>query len=388
MKFTDDELLALLKEGHSNRECARRLSVDESSTRARAKKLAKKGWSPEHNWTTTVPDGYKIKGISQYVDEEGKVLRQWVKSDVDKERQHEMMKAVLDAFKEELPQYAPVKYRQTKDIDTDKIAVFPIGDLHVGMLSWKDETGNDWDVRYTEAAIYHALSRAVDAAPKCQKAVIIDLGDFFHTDNMEGVTTKSGHHLDTDTRFAKMIQVGVKIYRIMISLALAKFPEVEVKVVSGNHNQTASLTLQICLKHIYENEPRITIDDAPTPVHYVEFGKVLIATTHGDTIKMENLSRVVANDQAEMWGRTKHRYALTGHIHSTNKKEFPGMVVESFRTLAAADSYACWYGWRSGRDTQAIVYHKDHGEIERYTINISMVDDILKVIDNGNQTNK
>ena len=94
---------------------------------------------------------------------------------------------------------------------------------------------------------------------------------------------------------------------------------------------------------------------------------------------MEKLPGIAANDQAEMWGRTKFRYGMTGHIHSSNKisNEETGMLVESFRTLAPGDSYAAWYGWRSGQDSHGLLFHKEFGSRGRNEIGIIMIKDYL-----------
>lgn len=81
----------------------------------------------------------------------------------------------------------------------------------------------------------------------------------------------------------------------------------------------------------------------------------------------------MATDRAKDWGETEFRYLHTGHIHHDTMKEYPGVKVESFRTLAAKDAYATWNGYRSGQDSKAIVYHRDFGEVERHTVNIAMV---------------
>ncbi|MGL5566012.1 MAG: winged helix-turn-helix domain-containing protein, partial [Plesiomonas sp.] len=129
----------------------------------------------------------------------------------------------------------------------------------------------------------------------------------------------------------------------------------------------------VCLANAYENEPRVTIDDSPSVFNYVEFGKVLIGAHHGHTAKAEKLAGVMAADMPEAWGRTKHRTWMTGHIHHASTKEYPGVYVESFATLAAKDAYAASGGWRSRRNTQCIVFHREFGEVERHTIDISMV---------------
>lgn len=190
---------------------------------------------------------------------------------------------------------------------------------------------------------------------------------------MEGVTSRSGHHLDMDGRFAKMVRIGMKIMRQMICSALQRHKRVRVINATGNHDDTSSMFLAIALANIYEKEPRVIIDDAPTPFHYVEWGKCMFGVHHGHSCKPERLPGVMASDQPEMWGRTKYRYWYTGHIHHDTKKEFAGVTQESFRTLAAKDAYATWGGYRSGQDMKSIVLHKDFGEVERHTVNLAMI---------------
>jgi hypothetical protein len=131
--------------------------------------------------------------------------------------------------------------------------------------------------------------------------------------------------------------------------------------------------LSVALANIYENEPRVIIDISPAPFHYVRFGKVLIGAHHGHTCKADRLPGVMAADRARDWGETEYRYWMTGHIHHDTLKEYPGVKVESFRTLAAKDAYAAWGGYRSGQDSKCIVMHKEYGEVERHTVNIREV---------------
>ncbi len=346
--------------------------------------------------THTVPDGYKIKGESTYYTTEYETLYnidgtpqlndngtikkirvdqlrgQWVKSSEDKERQLEIITEMCQGFIKDLPKVKPVTINEYL-IHEDKLAVYPLGDPHIGMLAWKDECGESWDLKIAEQTFCSIFDRVVRTAPHCKECLIVNLGDYFHRDNEAGVTLRSGAKLDTDGRFAKMVQVGIKIKRQMIKTALEIHEIVNVFILPGNHDDVSSLFLSIALKHIYENEPRVIIHDNPSLFHYFKFGKVLIGAHHGHTCKMDNLPQVMAADKAKDWGDTEFRYWLTGHIHHDSSKEFPGCKVESFRTLAARDSYATNGGWRSGRDTKCIVYHKNFGEIERHTINIAQI---------------
>ncbi|QFT55593.1 hypothetical protein [Microbulbifer sp. THAF38] len=345
-----------------------RVSIVKSSLE---KKAARQGWSPEHDMTKTVPDGFKVKGVSTLYDKDGKVRNQWVKSMEDRERQAELMREACQALAETLPKVKAGK--APAHCNDDLMAVYPLGDPHIGVLSWGAETGQDWDLNIAEEKFCGVFDRLVRTAPKCKQAVIVNLGDYFHVDNMAGVTARSGHTLDLDGRYAKMVWVGVKIIRQMIASALAHHESVRVINAVGNHDDTGALFLSVALANMYEGESRVEIDTSPAPFHYFRHGKNLFGVHHGHSCKSDRLPGVMAADQAKLWGETEYRYWLTGHIHHDTKKEHAGCVVESFRTLAAKDAYATWGGYRALQDSKCLVIHKDFGEVERHTVNLAMV---------------
>ena len=158
----------------------------------------------------------------------------------------------------------------------------------------------------------------------------------------------------------------------MIHLALKKYPEVEVINAIGNHDDHSAVMLSAFLSAYFSDEPRVTVQPTTAKFHYVKFGKCLIGVTHGDTIKHNDLGELMATDKAEDWGSTEHRMWFVGHIHHSRKTELRGCTVESFRTLAAKDAWHAAKGYRSGRDMNAIVLHKDYGEVARYRCDIRM----------------
>lgn len=336
-------------------------------------KAARQGHAPAHDMTRTAPDGYHVKGVSTLYDKEGKPAAQWVKTSIDHQRQAEMMREAIEAMAEDLPRLAP-RATTPAGTDTRLMACYPIGDLHVGMLSWPEETGEDWNIHLAEQVQCAAMARLVELSPACEQATIINLGDWFHADNQEGITTRSGHHLDTDGRYAKMARVGVKIMRQCIESALSKHGRVRVINAVGNHDDTTSLMLAICLANIYENEPRVTVDLTPGAFNYFRHGRVLVGVHHGHSTKADRLPGVMAADRARDWGETLHRYWWVGHVHHQSLKDYAGVTVESFRTLAAKDAYAHWGGYRAPRDMKCIVLHEKHGEVARHTVNVGMLD--------------
>jgi hypothetical protein len=162
--------------------------------------------------------------------------------------------------------------------------------------------------------------------------------------------------------------------RQCIESALSKHGRVRVINATGNHDDTTSLMLAICLANIYEHEPRVTVDTAPSAFHYFRHGRTMVGIHHGHSTKPDRLPGVMAADRAKDWGETLHRYWWIGHVHHQSLKDYAGVTVESFRTLAAKDAYAHWGGYRAPRDMKCIVLHDQHGEVVRHTVSAAMLD--------------
>ena len=376
-KYTTERQLESLnarRESSSNQSAADSLGISRSTLRNHLKRIEEKakasGYIPENG--LCIPfDESLIHTKSTVHVKDGEVKQFWARLSPDQEKYEKARKQALKDFVKDLPKIKPTKY--TKKPAKDLIACYPLGDPHIGMMAWGEETGQDWDLKIATKAFTSVFHRLVNSTPSCEQAVIFNLGDYFHSDNINGVTERSGNVLDMDGRFAKMKRVGYKIMRMMIEHALEHHKKVRVINSIGNHDDTGAIDMAIALAEIYENEPRLTVDTQPTPYHYVRFGDTLIGSHHGHTTKADKLPLVMATDQPKDWGEAKHRYWYTGHIHHDSMKEFSGCKVESFRTLAAKDAYATWHGYRAGQDSKAIVIHREYGEIERHTVNLGMI---------------
>lgn len=343
-------------------------AVNESITRLRIA-AALKGYSPPHNMTRAVPDGFIAGRVSTNYKEDGSVGQQWVIATPDKARQAEIMRATIAAMSEEVRGMAPL-IQAPPMVDSDLLAVFPIGDPHVGLYVWAKECGDAFDLDIGRALTFGAVDRLMASAPATETAIILLLGDVFHMNDQTNATPGHKHQLDVDSRFVKVLQVGIETYRHTIIRALQKYPKVIFKAIPGNHDPQAVWALSLTIAAYFSNEPRVTVDLNPSKFWYYRFGKVLIGSTHGDTVKHERLPGIMACDQPEEWGGTRHRHWYTGHVHSQHVREFPGVICESFRTLAAKDSYAAGHGYRAGRDMVCIVHHREDGEVERHRCDV------------------
>jgi hypothetical protein len=371
---TDDELIAAIREHGSQDRAAIALGLNRRTVQRRLPKLARKGWSPEHDMTRTVPDGFHVRGTSTLYDENGKPRLQWVKSNIDHERQAELQAAAIAALQEDVRGlWVPVK--APKLALRNSLSAYMIGDAHFGLYAWGDEAGEDFDTAIASRDLRAAIDRLVDGAPASAVGYLVDVGDFLHADSRNNATPASGNQLDVDTRFPKVVRIAVDALRYCIGRMLQKHGRVEVFIVPGNHNPNSAGWMAMVLAAYFERDKRVVVETSPSKYFYRRFGANLIGITHGDKSKMADLPSIMATDRAQDWGQTRHRYWWTGHIHHTRHQEYRGCFVESFNTLAASDAWHHESGYRSARQMQRIDLDAEHGISGRQICNIGMLRD-------------
>jgi hypothetical protein len=368
------ELVDYKLQGMSNAEVARKLGVRERSVERHLQKVrvsaAKRGWSPDHDMHHTVPDGFKVKGTSTLY-KDGEPVIQWVKSDIDNQRQLELMREAIEALNEEIKPECKISKPKVKK--SDLAHLFVITDYHAGMLAWHEEVGADWDLQIAEDTLVKWFAQAIEQSSQADVAVFAQLGDFLHFDSLEAVTPASRHILDADTRFQKLVRTVIRVIRRVVRMLLEKYPKVHIKWCDANHDPASSAWMREFLTALYDKEPRIEVDNSADTYYCFEWGKTALFFHHGHKRKVANVDTVFASKFREVFGRTEHAYAHMGHYHSIDIKETNLMLVTQHRTLAAPDAYASRGGWMSGREAQVITYHKEYGQVGSQTISYKMI---------------
>ena len=315
-------------------------------------------------------DGRPV-GKSTLYGPDGQVKLTWVREKAGEPGPEQIAQAIRDALD---GVHRPEPVATPKQTLRDLLTCYPIGDAHFGMYSWAEETGADYDLKIAERLLVAAVTHLVNLAPPSDEALFVDVGDFAHYDNIRGQTERNANALDVDTRYHAMIRCVLRTLCAGIDMALTKHKTVTVACTPGNHNDMGAAWMIEALALYYSRNRRVKVLTKAGKFLYHEFGKVLIGVTHGDTGKPEKLAGVMAADQPEAWGRTVHRHWLTGHVHNKSQLELPGVLWETFRTLAPRDAWANAAGYRAGRDMQAIVYHREHGEVARHCFNVGMLE--------------
>ena len=371
-KITDEQLQEELNAGMKNIDIARKYGISDRVIRIRKAKLAKKGVGHGRDVSHLVPDGYKIKGTSSLVDEFGNTKLQWVKTDTDAERRVELMKAVIEGMKSEITPVVPVKAVRTKR-DDKLLNLYTVSDFHLGMLAWADESGDDWDMKIAEDLFSRWFDAAFQKAPDAGTGVINLLGDFAHFDSLVAVTPASGHALDADTRYQKLVRYMIRMVRRVVGMALVKHKNVRLLIVQGNHDESGMIWLAEMFSTLYDNEPRVFVDTSPDVYKMVQHGKTTLFFHHGHKARFDAIEPVMIAKFRKAFGESVYSYAHVGHLHHQKIVESRNMIVEQHRTLAAKDAYASRGGWMSGRSANVITYSAEYGEVARLTISPEML---------------
>jgi len=152
-----------------------------------------------------------------------------------------------------------------------------MGDPHIGMYAWAEETGEDFDCGIAERDLKSAMAYLVDKSPPSDIGVILNLGDFFHSDSGANTTTK-GTRVDVDTRYSRVLRIGIELMISAINMALEKHKKVIVCNNRGNHDAETSKVLSIVLMYAYKDNPRVTIWPPEKEFFCYEFGKCMFTT--------------------------------------------------------------------------------------------------------------
>jgi hypothetical protein len=328
---------------------------------------------------TPLPAGFdQPSRISIMTRGDGSEVIRWASFDRDEAARAIALQEAIRAHVEEHVRPLPPLDAPART-DEDMLTVYPLGDPHIGMLAWANEVGEHFDVKIAVRELTQCIRNLVARAPASKRAIVCNLGDFFHAQDDKQLTPTAGHKLDVDGRFGKVARIGLDMMVGLVEAALQKHEHVTLRNVPGNHDLGACFWIAETLRREFKNEPRVTVHDAYAPYQCDRFGNTMLVWAHTDGAKIGDVIEISAADWPEIWGETKFRYAHGGHIHSRAMVEGRGMIGENHRTLAGKDAWHGWKGYRSGRSLQAITYHRTWGEDSRVTEGIERVRASIKV---------
>lgn len=305
-------------------------------------------------WIKTGPDG-EVKGHSV----------RWTAPQPENNAER-----ILEAIREGLADIPPAAHVPAPAAPDGLCAVFPVADLHIGLLTDAEEVGEDWNGKKAGRVFGETFARLVSVTPSAGVAILAQLGDLTHTDDQRNVTPQSGHQLDADSRYFLILRRAVAAMKSAIDMLRERYPLVIYRGCRGNHDITAHYAVTLALSEHYRETPGVQIIDHAGEFYAHEFGANMLLLHHGDKAKPERLVHFAACEWPEMWGRTRHRLALSGHVHHETRKEIGGMAFESVGTIIPRDAYAYGHGYSAKRGLVSITLDKAQGEVSRARVGL------------------
>lgn len=176
------------------------------------------------------------------------------------------------------------------------------------------------------------------------KVVIMNAGDFFHSDDMFSSRTIAGTVLET-VDMVRAVNEAKIFMDVVFKSALANANEVEYQYVAGNHSSfeyffNEYLIVKYPEAHIAQHNELSTA---------FMLDNVLIALAHGHKIKKNNLSQVISFEHRELWGKAFEVHCFTGHYHQLESQSLNGVIVHQLGTPKKADTYERQNGWVASR---------------------------------------
>lgn len=353
--FTGEDLFPLNKDGWGK---VTNQGVDDSYKELRAKLLKEslnQAWDSNQN---------------PYSDE-WEVKQKWVKGPegsqlMVKKDSSQDLEILREQILRDVKQYAP-KYKKTKPESNQggNLLVISCGDIHLGKLSVKSETGEDYNVDI-------AYNRAIEGVKGLiQKAsgfsidtVLLIIGnDILHTDTLDRKTTNKTPQ-DTDGMWHENFLRAKDLYVEVIEM-LMPLGNVYVQFNDSNHDRMSGFFLAQTIEAWFRNSD-ITFDVTMKPRKYFQYGVNLIGTSHGES-KEADLPLIMATECPEEWGTSTKRYWYCHHIHHKKSKEYMGVCVEYLRSPSGTDAWHSRNGYLSNKAIEAFIHDVQEGQICRLT---------------------
>ena len=324
-----------------------------------------------YNYSEVAPAGWSSYARS-VLHKDGDIKLVW-----DKIRPDELNLQQFWKFLEDRTPTLKTIFPCPNDYDENLCLEWKLMDHHLGMHSWAKETGSNYGIKEAQFLIESAASKIFEKISGVQKAIIVLGGDNMHADNRSAQTERSKFHLDVDNRYEKSVDGIYSSMVTAIDISLTKSKEVEIIVLSGNHDYHSAINLSRILKAHYRNEPRINVNTSPGKHKFSRWGNNYFMYSHGDTASANRLSAFLLNHiiDNEIHG-IKRKLVRKGHVHKSGKVFPPGLVeedgviIETFPTLAAPDSYSAESAFVGSRVTVAEIWHKKYGQRSRMELGV------------------
>lgn len=221
-----------------------------------------------------------------------------------------------------IKKYAPPRKRTV--IDSDRCLIVPISDLHLGMLSEKKVTGNDYNLEIAESLYYYVINDILNEVGegKFNKVIFVVGNDFINSDNITNTTTK-GTPQDASNMWHTVVDKATELCINGIDM-LKTIAPVDVVYAVSNHDYHTMYGIMKTLDAYYRFDEDVTIFGDPSERKYFQLGEVIIGISHD--IKPDKGLELMSVEAHEMWSECKTMIWFLGHLHTQMAYQKKGYV--------------------------------------------------------------
>lgn len=198
-----------------------------------------------------------------------------------------------------------------------RILEVDLADVHFGLLAWKPETGEHYDLKIAER---HVLDAAAELVTRWRdrsldEVRVVFLGDILHVDNAN-MTTVKGTKQDTEGRIPKMIDTATgALIQFIRTLENGLQVPVNVTYVPGNHDENLGYAVAKIVEMAFMSDKNVSFDCGPAIFKVLEYGRTAVMVTHGDAPN-KRLPNAFLTKFREEYGRNGEAEIHAGHLHS------------------------------------------------------------------------
>lgn len=257
--------------------------------------------------------------------------------------------------------------------DNKKLLVIPISDLHYGLLSEYNTSGNEYNMKIAERRVKEYVRTTVENINKESiSTVLISFGnDYFNCDNVQG-TTNRGTPQDNEASYTTIFDKGVNLGISLIDYLLQTFDKhvnINIIGVQGNHDLQSSHAMSLALYYNYKNNDRVNVDTYSDEKsrYYYRFGENLIGFGHETKIKECHL---IMSSECKDWSIYKYRTMFLGHLHKEEVLDTGALVVRRLPILSGRSKWSETQGYDSHPRAQSFVFDRNKGLVNIINVEI------------------
>lgn len=228
----------------------------------------------------------------------------------------------------------------------------------LGVISLPDfHIGREEHITYNDA-YYNAIESLLQKSSHhiLDEIVFVIGNDYFNSD-FDYKTTKGTPQFDYQ-KWKETWSNGRDILVNSIELLKERKCKINIINIPGNHDGFKQFALGDVIQAYYRNDDQVIVDNSDRLIKAFQYGNILLGFEHGE-FKREEYESILANEFPELWGKSKYREFLCGHLHAEIVKEFRGIKLRHLPSLAKESDWEKSQGYKHVRQAQMLVYSKN-----------------------------